>query len=328
MTAQLDSIIIGGGPAGMSAALVLGRARRNVLVIDEERPRNRVTHATNGFLTRDGISPGEFRKVAREQIAAYPSVRFIRDQAVEITGSDGDFRLKTLHGDSYRSKKLLFASGKKDLPMNIPGLDDVYGRSAFVCPFCDGWELRDKPLALIVNGPQAFHFAKLVSGWSRHIAICTNGPDELADEQREQLAERGIPLYTSPIQQIESSEGIVTKVLLEDGISVPCSGIFFGSKLAPGSDLPAALGCIINEQGVLDVDILGKTNLPGVFGAGDAATPMNQAIIAASMGSAAAAGIVSELAEEDWASRIQASQPTSPLIGEKSWMNRNNQRLS
>ncbi len=304
MAERLDSIIIGGGPAGMSAALVLGRARRNVLVIDEERPRNRVTHATHGFLTRDGISPGEFRRVAREQIAAYPSVRFIRDQAVEIAGSDGDFRLTTLSGESYRSKKLLFASGKKDLPMNIPGLEDVYGRSAFVCPFCDGWELRDKPLALIVNGPHALHFAKLVSGWSRHIAICTNGPDEQVDEQREQLAARGIPLYASPIRQIESSDGIVTNVLLEDGTSVPCSGIFFASKLAPGSDLPVALGCINNDQGVLDVDARGKTNIPGVFGAGDAATPMNQAIVAASMGSVAAAGIVSELAEEDWTNRI------------------------
>ncbi|HEY4429473.1 MAG TPA: NAD(P)/FAD-dependent oxidoreductase [Paenibacillus sp.] len=295
-----DCAIIGGGPAGLNAALVLGRARKNVVVIDEGRARNRVTRETHGFLTRDSISPSEFRRIAKEQISAYPSVTFAEDTAISITGSDGDFQITTAQGQIYQSKKLLFAIGMKDLPLDIKGLSDVYGKSAFICPYCDGWELREQPLVLIVKGADALHMAKVISGWTNNITICTNGPDDLTDAQREELQQHNIPVYDSPIQSIESDNGMVQEVDLKDGTNIVCTGIFFRPKLMTGSDLPQAIGCEITEAGTVIVDNLGKTNVPGVFSAGDAATHLHQAIIAASMGSLAGVGINNELNEEEW----------------------------
>ncbi|EFU41081.1 FAD-dependent pyridine nucleotide-disulfide oxidoreductase [Paenibacillus vortex V453] len=299
-----DAVIIGGGPAGLSAALVLGRARKQVVVIDEGRPRNKVTRETHGFLTRDGISPSEFRRIAKEQISVYPSVRFVEDTAAAVTGVDGDFQITTGQGTIYRSKKLLFAVGKKDSPLDINGLADVYGKSAFVCPYCDGWELRDQPLVVISNGAGAFHFAKLIAGWSERYTICTNGPDEWTEEQREELKQHNIPVFNAPIESIESSGGMVEQVVLEDGTRIPCTGIFFAPKLVSGSDLPASIGCEFNEAGSIVVDAYGKTSVPGVYSAGDAATEMYQAIAAASSGSIAAAGLNGELLAERWNRRI------------------------
>lgn len=295
-----DAVIIGGGPAGLSAALVLGRARKQVVVIDEGRPRNKVTRETHGFLTRDGISPSEFRRIAKEQISVYPSIRFVEDTAAAVTGVDGDFQITTGQGTIYRSKKLLFAVGKKDSPLDINGLADVYGKSAFVCPYCDGWELRDQPLVVISNGAGAFHFAKLIAGWSERYTICTNGPDEWTEEQREELKQHNIPVFNAPIESIESSGGMVEQVVLEDGTRIPCTGIFFAPKLVSGSDLPASIGCEFNEAGSIVVDAYGKTSVPGVYSAGDAATEMYQAIAAASSGSIAAAGLNGELLAERW----------------------------
>ncbi|WP_313637835.1 NAD(P)/FAD-dependent oxidoreductase [Paenibacillus sp.] len=295
-----DCAIIGGGPAGLNAALVLGRARKNVVVIDEGRARNRVTRETHGFLTRDRISPSDFRRIAKEQISAYPSVTFSEDTAISITGTDGDFKITTVQGQTYRSKKLLFAIGMKDPPMDIKGLSDVYGRSAFICPYCDGWELRDQPLVVIVKGADATHMAQVISGWTNNITICTNGPDDLTEAQREELQQHNIPVFDSPIQSIGSNEGMLQQVVLKDSTSINCTGIFFRPKLMIGSDLPQAIGCEITEAGTVIVDNLGKTNVPGVFSAGDAATHLHQAIIAASMGSLAGVGINNELNEEEW----------------------------
>ncbi|USG67887.1 NAD(P)/FAD-dependent oxidoreductase [Brevibacillus ruminantium] len=296
----LDVAIIGGGPAGLNAALVLGRARKNVAVIDEGRPRNAVTREAHGFLTRDGISPSEFRRIAQEEISAYPSVSFVADTAVSIAGTNGQFQIETAQGQAFESKKVLFAVGMKDRPLDIPGLAEVYGKSAFVCPYCDGWELRDQPLVIIVKGADLMHFAPLISGWTNRFTICTNGPDELTDAQREELSQHGVPVFESPIRSIESNDGIVQQVVLENGTTVPCRGIFFKPELVTGSDLPRAIGCDITEAGSVVVDQFGKTNVPGVYSAGDAATRMHQAIAAASMGSFAAAAINNELNLEAW----------------------------
>lgn len=295
-----DVAVIGGGPAGLSAALVLGRSRRSVAVIDEGRPRNRVTRGSHGFLTRDGISPAEFRAIAVEQMKAYPSVRFWQDRAAAVEGTDGRFRIATAQGRSFRSKKLLFATGMQDLPLEIAGLKDVYGRSAFVCPYCDGWELRDKPLAVIARGAQAYHFARVLAGWTNRYAICTNGPDEWTREQRSELIRRRIPVFGSPIRRIRSADGQVRGIELLDGSIVSCEGIFFTPRLTAGSDLPYRLGCRVAETGKVLVDELGRTGVPGVYSAGDAASERHQVVMAAASGSMAAVGINNELLDEAW----------------------------
>ncbi|MET1175470.1 NAD(P)/FAD-dependent oxidoreductase [Paenibacillus amylolyticus] len=300
MNQLLDVLIIGGGPAGLNAALVLGRARKNVVVIDDETPRNWVTRETHGFVTRDGASPREFRKAAKEQIATYPTVQFASDTATAITGSDGDFEVKTTQGASYRTKKILFAVGKKDLPLDINGLTEVYGKSAFVCPYCDGWELRDQSLVIIVSGDKALHMAKVISGWTERYTICTNGSDSLTDEQREELKRHNVTVFNAPIQSINSEEGMVQQVVLNDGTAIPCTGVFFQPKLFTGSELPKAIGCEITESGTVIVDASGKTSVAGVYSAGDASSEMYQAITAASLGALSAVSINNELNFEKW----------------------------
>lgn len=295
-----DVTIIGGGPAGLNAALILGRARKKVAVIDDGRPRNAVTREVHGFLTRDGISPGEFRRIAGEEISAYPTVVFVNETVVSIAGADGQFQVGTAQGQVFTSKKILFAVGMKDQPLGIPGLAEVYGRSAFVCPYCDGWELRDQPLVIINKGAELMHVAPVISGWSHRLTVCTNGPDELTDAQRGELQRNQVPLFDSPIRHIESSDGIVSQVVLENGAAVPCRGIFFKPELVTGSDLPAIIGCQISETGTVVVDDVGRTNIPGIYSAGDAASLLHQAVAAASRGAFTAAVINNELNTEAW----------------------------
>lgn len=295
-----DVTIIGGGPAGLNAALVLGRARKKVAIIDEGRPRNAVTREVHGFLTRDGIIPSEFRRIAKEEISAYPTVSFVAGTAAAITGADGQFQIETEQGQTYASKKVLFAVGMKDEPLDIPGLEEVYGKSAFVCPYCDGWELRDQPLVIITKGAELMHFAPLISGWTNHYTFCTNGPDELTDADREQLKRNKVPLYDSQIRHIESGDGIVQQVVLEDGTTIPCKGIFFKPMLVLGSDLPQAIGCATSDDGMIIVDDFGKTDIPGIYSAGDAASRLHSAIAAAASGAFVAAVINNELNTKTW----------------------------
>lgn len=301
----LDVAIIGGGPAGLSAALTLGRAMKRVAVIDAGRPRNAVTREMHGFLTRDSISPRLFRRMAKEEMGAYPSVSFVEDEVVAVAGADGGFRLETAQGAVYGSRKLLFAVGMKDRPLNIPGLDEAYGISAFICPYCDGWELRERPLVIINRGTDLLHFAPLIAGWSQQLAACTNGPDELTEAGREELRRHSVPVFDSPIRSIDSVEGMVRQVVLEDGNRLPCEGIFFKPRLATGSDLPRMIGCRVAETGTIEVDEAGRTTVPGVYSAGDAASHQHQAMAAAALGLYAATALNHELNSEAWKRAVQ-----------------------
>ncbi len=304
LSVSADVMIIGGGPAGMSAALVLGRARRDVIVIDEALPRNRVTGHSHGFLTQDGVEPAELRRAAREQIAAYPSVAFVQDRAVRAEGVDGRFEVTTGSGRTYRTRKLLFAVGMQDLPIELEGLQDVYGKSAFVCPYCDGWEMRDRPIAIIASSAHAMHLTRVVSGWTDDIALFVHGEGEaLSDGDKELLRGKGVPVYESPIVRISSEAGQTRAIVLEDVTEVARTAIFFAPKLAPGSELPAVLGCAVTESGAMAVDEFGRSDVSGVFGAGDGASQKYQVAAAVAAGSMAAVMINSDLLEADWESR-------------------------
>lgn len=299
---SVDVAIIGGGPAGLSAGLMLGRAMKRVMIIDEGRPRNAVTREAHGFLTRDGISPAEFRRIAKEQLRAYPSVSRLEDTVATITGEEGRFLLETASGRKIAGRKLLFAAGMKDRKLEIPGLAEVYGKSAFVCPYCDGWELRNEQLALISQGAALMHMAPLLSGWTKRFVVCTNGPDGLSEAERADLRNHHIPLFDAPIRKIVSRNGMVSHILLEDGTEIPCTGIFFKTELVQGTDLPRTLGCRLTDEGAVEVNEVGKTSVPGVYAAGDAASMKHQSIVAAASGAIAAAAINGELNLENWQS--------------------------
>jgi len=295
-----DCAIVGGGPAGLNAALVLGRARKSVALLDAGRPRNAVTHASHGYLTRDGIQPAEFRRIAYEEVLGYPSVRHWQTEVTEITRTGKTFVLDTSSGESVQARKLILSAGLKEELPEIEGLRDLYGKSIFNCPFCDGWELRDRPLAIISEHPDAFHKAKLLLNWSRDLVVCTNGgiPSE---EQRQQLASKGIRIEEKPIAALYGNNGLLEQVRFTDGTSIERGGGFVSPKQIPNAGFQETLGYRTAKSGAIETDPMGRTSAPGVYAAGDTAYVMpSQLIYAASSGSKAAMSVVADLTEEDW----------------------------
>ncbi|GGE44879.1 thioredoxin reductase [Pullulanibacillus camelliae] len=300
-----DVAIIGGGPAGLNAALVLGRSRRRVVVIDEELPRNAVTRESHGFLTRDGITPTEFRRIAKEQILKYPSVTFQPDIVKSVTGKDGDFQLQLAGSEvAVQSRKLLFAMGLKDVLPDINGISEVYGTSAFVCPFCDGWELRDKQISVIGLNDLSLHLLKLLSGWTQKLTLLTDGSAVLSPDQRSEIHLHGIPIIEDKIEHIESSQGDVKRIIFHSAPPVECEGIFFSPTLIQSTDIPKKMGCVVSSNGhhvmKIDTDLMGRTNVSGVYAAGDASGVPFQLIAAASSGATTAAAIQLDLLDAEW----------------------------
>lgn len=296
-----DCAIVGGGPAGLNAALVLGRARRSVALLDNSRPRNGVTHASHGFITRDGIEPSEFRRIAYEEVLSYPSVRHWQDEVIDIQRTDDGFALRTLSGEGLQARKLILAAGLKEVLPEIEGIRDFYGKSLFVCPFCDGWELRDQPLAIVSEHPGVFHKVKLVLNWSRDLVVCTNGSDILTAEQQQQLTAKGIRIVDTPVAAFSGRNGLLERVHFTDGTQMERSGDFIDPAQLPNAKFHEALGYKTEKNGGIVIDPMGRTTAAGVYAAGDSAYVMpSQLIYAAASGSKAAMGVMADLIEEEW----------------------------
>ncbi|MCD1261147.1 NAD(P)/FAD-dependent oxidoreductase [Paenibacillus athensensis] len=297
-----DCIIIGGGPAGLNAALLLGRARRSVLVLDGDAPRNAVTRQSHGFLTRDGVTPGQFRDIARAEVARYPSVEQRKAEVTNVrpTGAAG-FVVITADGSRFEARKVLLATGLKESLPAIPGLREHYGSSLFNCPYCDGWELRDLPLVIVSAGEQLFHMAKLVYNWSRDLLVCANGTPGLTAEQRSALERKGIAVQLQPIQAFAGAEGQLQRVVFADGTHSERRGGFVTPLWLPASPFGRELGCELDVMGGIVTDGFGRTSVPGVFAAGDASVfAPSQLVIAAAAGGRAAIGINGQLTEESF----------------------------
>jgi thioredoxin reductase len=305
----IDVAVIGGGPAGLNAALVLGRARKNVVIIDNDKPRNGVTHASHGFITRDGITPAEFRRIGYEEVLRYPSVRHRRDEVIGITRTGtGEsagvaFSIALSSGESLQARRVILSAGFREVLPDIEGVKEMYGKSLFVCPFCDGWELRDKPLVLLSELPAAFHAAKLMLNWSRDLVVCTNGAGQLSGEQRRVLEARGIRIVDTPVASLSGRDGMLERVHFADGTSIERSGGFIGPTMLPNAVFGDALGYELSANGGIETDELGRTSVPGVYAAGDSAYAMpSQLIYAAASGSKAAMAIMADTLEEEWGS--------------------------
>ncbi|TDF99460.1 NAD(P)/FAD-dependent oxidoreductase [Paenibacillus piri] len=297
-----DCTIIGGGPAGLNAALVLGRARRSVALIDNNQPRNAVTHASHGFLTRDGVTPTEFRRIAYNEVLHYPTVEHRPAKVTDIRKLHDGFQIITDSGETIESRKLLMATGLKEVFPAIPGLAEMYGKSLFHCPYCDGWELRDQPLIVLSDNPKVFHMAKLLYNWSRDLVICTNGRSVLTDKQKQVLDSRNIIETEQTIAAFHGSEGKLRQVEFTDGSRINRTGGFVTPQWLPQAVFREGLGYETTELDGIRTDEMGKSTVPGLFAAGEAASGApSQLIVAAAAGSMAAAGINAELMEEDFA---------------------------
>jgi thioredoxin reductase len=292
-----DVVIVGGGPAGLSAALVLGRCRRRVLVCDSGHPRNASSLAMHGYLTRDGMPPLEFLRLAREELRQYG----IEPRAVTVTGVScvtPRFRVTLEDGEIVESRTVLIATGVVDNIPDIPGIHESYGVSVHHCPYCDGWEVRDKTIVVLGQGAAAASLGLSLKTWTRHVVVCTNGRARLNAQHRERLAAQGIAVREEAIDRVEHEQGHVRAIVLADGQRVPCDAVFFTMGQKPHCDLPRQLGCELTRKGVVKTDRLGQTRVPGLYVAGDASRDVQFVIVAAAEGAKAGVAINKALQAE------------------------------
>jgi thioredoxin reductase len=291
-----EVIIVGGSAAGLSAALVLGRFRRRVLICDHQKPRNAPAEAAHNFFTRDGTPPAELLQIGREQLRPYQTVEHCTAEVVSLTPVENGFDVKTADGAVWQSRRVLLATGVHDELPTIPGLADYWGKGGVHhCPYCHGWEVRDQKIVIIGNGEVIYHLAVLLSALSSDISACLYGEPQPTPDQLHKLQQMGVTLYDAEIEAIEGDAGQVQGIRLGDGRLLPCQAIFAATKPQQHSTLARDIGCQFNEQGYVQVDILGRTSVPNVYAAGDMVTPFHQLIAAAASGTAAGSGINTDI---------------------------------
>jgi thioredoxin reductase len=296
---RVDVAVVGGGPAGLNAALVLGRCRRSVLLFDHGRYRNAASRTMHGFLSRDGASPVELRRIAREELRRYPSVAICESEVVGAQRAQRSFELHTRDGQVVHCRKLLLATGVVDEAPSVPGVRELLGVSVFHCPYCDGWELRDQSLVAYAHGDTGARFALGLTVWSPQVVLCTDGGDLPAPDMRERLARHHIALRSEPLERV-SGDASHVELLFRNGSSLPARALFYSLGCRPGSDLMHQLGAP-SLQGRSNV-LVGRreeTSVHGLYVAGDASRDALQAVVAAGEGSNAAVAINSELTRED-----------------------------
>ena len=277
-------------------------------MLDNNTPRNAVSQESHGFITRDGIKPKEFREIAHKELGRYPSVIYAKREVTSVIKNNENsklpFELLTSENDErYKSKTIIIATGLKDVLPNIENISDYYGKSLFHCPYCDGYELGDKPLVVII-GEQVqgtYNFIQTTYNWSKDLIVCTNGEAFQNSAQKTLLENKGIKIIESRIKCFVGKNGQIEEVIFESAESVSSAGGFVMPQLIQSSDLGKKLGCQYNPLGGIAVDSFGRTNIQGVYAAGDASV-INpaQLIIAAAEGVRAAAGVNTDLTQKEF----------------------------
>lgn len=297
---RVDVIIVGAGPAGLSAALVLARARRKVVVFDEGKPRNARSRASHGFFTRDGTPPDELLRIGREQLETYPDVSFDRVRVVDAARVDGGFEVSTAKGRRVRGRKLVLATGLVDQLPQVMGMAELYGRGVFSCPYCDGWEVRDQPLAVYgqTDAPAGALALELL-GWSRDIVLCTDGASQLSEACTARLARNGIGIRHERILRLAASEQLLESIVFENGPDLPRRALFVHANYREASDLAGRVGSERWSPTNIEVERHGRAGVPGLFVIGDASRDVLQIAVAVGEGSEAAITINCELSRED-----------------------------
>ncbi|WP_185931267.1 NAD(P)/FAD-dependent oxidoreductase [Streptomyces sp. WAC08401] len=299
---RYDVVVVGGGAAGLSAALVLGRSRLRTLVVDAGEPRNAPSDHMQGFLTRDGMAPAEFLALGREEIARY-GVELVRDRAVDVAWEE-DFTVSLAGGRSVRARRLVVTTGLKDELPEVPGVAERFGRDVLHCPFCHGWEVRDERFGVLAASPMSVHQALMVSGWSDDVVLFLHrvAEEELSDEDLRRLAAAGVKVVPGEVAGLRVEEDRLTGVRLADGTVHDRSVVFVAPKAVPQTGLMERLGAELQETpfGAYPVvDATGRTSVPGLWTAGNALGFAEQVIHAASGGYRAASAIVGDLIMSD-----------------------------
>lgn len=306
-----DVVIVGGGPGGLAAALTLGRSRKRVLLCDSGPRRNAAAEHIHNFVTRDGTSPDEFRRIARGQVAAYPSVDVRDERVATISGARNAFQLGLTSGTA-RARRILLCTGMIDKQLPIEGFDELWGHSIFQCPYCHGWEVQDRRWGYLVsesNAQMLVPFALLARGWTRDVVVFTGGAFEVPAETRAQLQAAGIAIQNDPVRRFIIRERRLQAVELSTGALVPCD-VIFTHPAQRQVELVRALSLTLDEHGYVRTDQAKcETSVPGVYAAGDLTTPMQAAIMAAATAVRAAAMINADLAMDSEAREENAHEP-------------------
>lgn len=279
-----DALIIGGGPAGLSAALQLGRSLRSVLVCDNDEPRNGPAAESHGYLTRNGIAPQEFRRLGRAEVAKYGGE--FRDSQVTNVSRDQEGFMNTLDtGETVTSRKVVLATGVSDILPDIDGFEELWGSGVHHCPYCHGYEVRDEPLGVVINVPEGIEFAKLIYNLSENLVVFTDGQNVFDEETRSAFVDRGIVIENEPISALNSSEDGLESVSLADGRDVVRQALFYPPPIEQHSELAERLGLQVNQAGLVETKRsqhgTGFTSVDGLFVAGDAASGSSQSIATA-----------------------------------------------
>lgn len=295
-----DALIVGGGAAGLSAALVLGRCRRSVLVCDDGRPRNAVSRGLHGFLSRDGLEPAELRRIATEQLRAYPTVE-VRPARVEWTRRAGDGFVATLAGGTeVEARRVLLAVGRRDDLPDLLGLRELWGGSVFHCRYCDGWEVRDRPLAVLTDprtdGGGDPQLAVQLRQLSDDVVWCTNARVQLDEATRGRLEARGVRLREEPVACLEGRGDALERIVFADGPPLPRAAVFLDPPKLRDNHLAEQLGCAIGGDGCVQVDDRQQSTVPGVYAAGDSARRPSRPITGAQIVMGAADGATAAVA--------------------------------
>ncbi|TDY07675.1 thioredoxin reductase [Meridianimaribacter flavus] len=297
---EFEVIIIGGSYSGLSAAMALGRSLRKTLIIDSGKPCNRQTPHSHNFLTQDGSTPQEISTIAKQQVLSYDTIRFYEGLAISGKKIAEGYEVTTSNQDVFRAKKLVFASGIKDLMPNIKGFSECWGISVVHCPYCHGYEIRNKKTAIIANGERAFHIASLVNNLTKDITILTSGKKDFDDNQLLKLKSHNITVIENEVLEIEHKEGQLETIIFKDGSKAHFECAYASIPFEQSSKIPEELGCKLTEHGHIEVDFMHKTTMDGIFACGDNSSMMRSVATAVYGGNITGAVINSELTKESF----------------------------
>lgn len=290
-----EVIIIGGSYAGLSAAMALGRSLRSVLIIDSGLPCNRQTPHSHNFITHDGEKPAVIAQKAKEQVLDYNTVKFYNGLATNGRKTDRGFEVSTQSGDVFLAKKLVFATGVKDIMPDIKGFSECWGISVIHCPYCHGYEFRNQKTGIMAKGERAFHVASLVRNLTDDITILASGKADFDTEQMTKLNKHNIRIIETEISEVEHKNGSVKNLVFKDGHKEKFDAVYAAIPFEQHSDIPVSLGCELTEHGHIKTDILQKTSVEGVYACGDNASMMRSVAYAVATGNIAGAMVNNEL---------------------------------